>query len=363
MKTNPIRWEGRGAAELESLLRRLLDGASLELESPLPTTRDLARRFGIANTTAYRVLLKLRMEGRLWRHENGRFFPAGARELLEKPRPFACLLRRLETWSTMYEGVMAGFSQVCGQNHRGMLFIHNESLVQHSDLLHPPSFAAPELQKRALKEFVRHHVTASGGVLLDNAWNDAVLGEFADGLRNGVVVCRPTSLPFLSSVHTDYQKVALMAIGHLLARGYREIWLAVPFRNDATVDLVIEHSTAAARELGLSIDPRNILSAGTPPEQARLVRRLKTAAGRVGLFCPEDNVTRILYDRISAAGLACPKKIGLLSGFGTLPVRERGITSVECDFEEIGRQAAAVLNDSRLQRVMLPPRLLTGKTT
>lgn len=363
MKKETIRWQGHGAEALESLLRHYLAQTSLDLKSPLPTTRALAERFAVANTTAYRVLLKLHAADLLWRTANGRFYPAGSRALLEKPSPFACLLRRLETWSMMYEGVMRGFSQVCGKSRRGMLFIHNESLVQHPDLAHPPTFAPSRLQENALKEFVRCHATSIDGILLDHAWSDPVLARFEKEFRNAVVVCRPTSLRFLSTVQTDFRQAALLALGHLLARGFKEVWLAVPFRNDTTVDLMIDNAIAASRELGLPLARRNIHVVATPAEQTRFIERLRRATHRVGVFCPEDNVTRILHKRLRSAGLPCPEKVGLLSGFGTASVRQRDISSIHCDFEAIGRQAAEVLNSGRRQHVVLPPRLQTGQTT
>lgn len=363
MKKATIRWQGHGAAELEPLLRRHLSQPPRDLKVPLPTTRTLAEGFAVANTTAYRVLLKLHAEGLLWRTENGRFYPAGSRALLEKPKPFACLLRRIEAWSMMYEGIMRGFSQVCGRGRRGMLFVHNESLVQHPDLAHHPTFAPSRLQENALQEFVHCHAASIGGVLLDHAWSDTVLARFEKELRNAVVVCRPTSLRFLSSVQADFRQAALLALGHLLARGFREVWLAVPFRNDTTVDLMIENAAVVSRELGMPVARRNILGAATPAEQIRLIERLRRATGRVGVFCPEDNVTRILHERLRAGGLACPEKVGLLSGFGTASVRQRGISSIHCDFETIGRQAAEVLNSGRRQHVVLPPRLQAGQTT
>ncbi|MDD2707074.1 MAG: substrate-binding domain-containing protein [Verrucomicrobiae bacterium] len=354
---------GSGASELDLALRQMLSQRHLDRLSPLPSTRDLARKFGISNTTAYRVLLKLLEECLLWRHENGRFYHAEARELIEKPRPLACLLRRLETWSIAYENIMQGFSQVCGQHKRGMLFVHNESLVQHPDLSRPPSYASLQQQRQALKEFSLTHASLTGGVLLDDAWSDSILAEFQDILHNAVVVYRKTSLPFLSNVQVDFKAAALLAVAHACARGYQQLWLAVPFTCDAPVDTMIENVVAAGKEVGCPLPKDRIFSVATPEERAAFVDRLKKQRDRVAVFCPEDNVASLLQKTLQNAGLRCPEQAGLISGMGSAVVQSRNITSVQCDFAALGRKAAEILLQGRQTDTILPQRLLTGGTT
>ncbi|MGH7997141.1 MAG: GntR family transcriptional regulator, partial [Opitutaceae bacterium] len=74
---------------LESRLRSLIRSAPAD--AALPTTRMLGRRFAVSYTTVFRALRRLAESGEAWQHPNGRFYPAAAQALLERPRPIACL--------------------------------------------------------------------------------------------------------------------------------------------------------------------------------------------------------------------------------------------------------------------------------
>src|SRR5690606_23023671 len=127
-----------------------LQAGEFGAEAPLPTTRQLAGEHGLSNASAHRVLRKLTERGVLWRHENGRYYPAAARAVLDRPRPLVCLLRQLQTWAFAYQGVMAGVSAACGRSNRSMMLTHNEFLVRHEDTAWPPVFGSPQEQEAAL---------------------------------------------------------------------------------------------------------------------------------------------------------------------------------------------------------------------
>src|SRR5690606_31400730 len=107
--------------------RVLRAAAKAPPDLPLPTTREFGRRFGVASATAYRVLQKLSHEGEIWQHPtSGRYYPSAARALLDRPKPVACLIRRLELDSEQYREVLEGISLGCGALHRTMLLWHDE---------------------------------------------------------------------------------------------------------------------------------------------------------------------------------------------------------------------------------------------
>ncbi len=150
-------------------------------------------------------LLKRLDDGRvIWRRENGRYYLNESRRLLERRRPYACLLRKLQHWSRMYQAVMTGFSQAFGRNKTAMLFIHDEGLVRHADTAHPPVHAGLAQQRAALAEFFHHHDDQFAGILFDDVWLDEALRKYSAQLDNSVVVCRTTSIPGLSSVSADH---------------------------------------------------------------------------------------------------------------------------------------------------------------
>lgn len=354
---------GSGMKDLEAVLRRIASRRGWDIAKPLPTTRELGERYSVSNASVCRLLKRLDQERVLWRRENGRYYLPEAQPLLEKRKPYACLIRKLETWSRTYQGVMTGFSQAFGQTKAGFLFIHDDHLVQHPDIAHPPSHGNAHQQKEAMADFFHSHRDEINGVLLDDVWLDEVLSRFDEMLLNAVVVCRPTRLSFLSSVSIDADGAALLAMAHLYARGYDQVWVAVPFTNSAPIDLMVEASVRAAQQLGTPLAKEHLISVATPEERAALVNRLRSSPARVGVFCPEDNVTAMLARCLAQAGISLPQRVGLLSGMGTPVVSDLNISSLEIDYPGIGRMAADILQQRQRRAVTLPAALRVGQTT
>jgi hypothetical protein len=361
-KSSPRPSSSNGVAELERAVKQLVFAKGLDIHKPLPTTRELGEQHQISNASACRLLKRLDDEGVIWRRDNGRYYPNESRRLFERRKPYACLIRKLQHWSRMYHAIMSGFSQAFGRSKASMLFVHNESLVRHADTEHPPVHAGLSAQRAALAEFFHHHEDQFGGILFDDVWLDEALVKFAGEFSNAVVVCRTTTLPQLSSVSVDFEASALTAIAHLYARGYEEIWIAVPFANSAPVDLMQAAALKAATGLGSRIEPKNICSAATPASRERLIARLKAAKKRVGVFCLEDNISLVLSRALTANGVECPQRIGLLSGMGDI-VSELGVSSIKIDYEAIGQTAGEILVSRKHRIVKHPSRLVLGKTT
>jgi DNA-binding MarR family transcriptional regulator len=351
-----------GVAGLERTVMQLVTAKNRDIHEALPTTRELGEQHNVSNASACRLLKRLDEEGLIWRRDNGRYYPNESRRLFERRKPYACLIRKLQHWSRMYHAIMSGFSQGFGRSKASMLFVHNEGLVHHADTEHPPVHAGLSAQREALAEFFHHHEDQFAGLLFDDVWLDAALAKFPEELTNAVVVCRTTTLPGLSSVSVDFEASALMAVGHLYARGYEEIWIAMPFANSAPVDLMHAAAVQAAASLGSPIERRNVCSAATPTDRVRLIARLKSAKKRVGVFCLEDNMSLILSRAFKASGIDGPRQIGLLSGMGDI-VSELGVSSVKIDYEAIGRTAGEILMTRKHRIVKQPSRLVLGETT
>jgi hypothetical protein len=354
---------GKGVSDLEIAIRLLSEQRSWDVQTPLPTTRELGDRYGISNASACRLLKRLDEEAVIWRRENGRYYLNESRRLFEKRKPYACLLRKLQNWSRIYQGVMNGFTHVFGRDRASMLFVHNDALVRHADTDHPPVHAGIGAQREALLEFFRDHQDQFAGILLDDVWMDEVLGGFAHQLANAVIVCRPSRLPELSSVSVDFDAAALLALGHLYARGYEEVWLAVPFTQAAPVDLMREATVRAGVVLGRPIAQEHIALVATPQEREAFIARIQASKRRVGIFCLEDNISLILEKSLKASGIAVPERVGLLSGMGTGIVTDRKVSSIQIDYERIGLTAGEILASGKPRSVMLPPSLFIGETT
>ena len=361
-KAAALRSSPQGVAALEKAIRHLVGEKKWDAGKPLPTTRDYGGQFGISNASVCRLFKRLGTENVIWRRHNGRYYLKESRHLLERRRPYACLLRKLQHWSQMYQAIMSGFSQAFGRKKASMLFVHNESLVRHADTAHPPVHAGLGAQREALAEFFHHHEDQFAGILFDDIWLDEAIAKHSDQLENAVVVGRTTTLPALCCVSVDFDAAALLAMGHLHARGFEEIVIAVPFSNSAPVDLMLAAATNAAATLGSPLEPRNICPAATPDDRVKLIERLRKAKRRTGLFCLEDNVSLLLHRAIGQAGIECPRRVGLMSGMGDI-VTERGISSVKIDYELIGRTAGELMISNERRSVKVPAPLVMAQTT
>lgn len=354
---------GHGAGDLEQAVREATQSERWQLEARLPTTRELGERFGVSNATVSRVLERLAQEGVVWRRPNGRYYRGDAAKLLAEPKTYACLVRRLESWSRVYFALLGGFSRDFAQNRDAMLFFHNETLVRHTDTGHPPQHAGLRAQVRAVEEFLAAPRSNLSGYLFDDVWRDEALEPFVERLRPAVVVCRPTQLPGVASVSADFAAAATTAVAHLFARGYERVLLAVPFSGAAPIDLMVAAAKEAAQHLGRPFRREEICLVSNEERRQRVIGYLRGAKQRIGIFCPEDNVALQLWREITAAGISVPGQVGILAGMGTDVVRPLKLSTLQIDFEAIGRNAAELLREGTGRQVVLPATLQIGSTT
>lgn len=346
----------------QAQLRRLILAA--DAREPLPPTRELGERLGLAHTTVFRLLQRLAGTGDLWQHPvNGRYYPAAARAHLDRPKPVACLTRRLELASALYREILEGISLGCGEGRRTMLLWHDELLVNHPDPHSPPVFAAVEPQRAILADFLERHGEAAGGFVLDHVWADDALRAHAGRLQPAVVLFRECALPGFGNVRADFHAGALKALAHLLGRGFDTIVPVRPFSGDPAVEQFLAALDTAVDELGDRARLAAPVAAGTERQRSALIAGLKQSRGRSALLCPEDNVAVLLQQAAVQAQLACPGHVGIFSAMGTQVARDAGITALHFDFRELGRRAVQALGESPAGRHSLAPRLQLAATT
>jgi hypothetical protein len=354
---------GNGVQDLEETVRRLAEGKTWDVNAPLPTTRELGDHFRVSNASACRVLKRLDGEKVIWRRDNGRYYFNESRRLYERRKPYACLLRKLQNWSRIYQGIMSGFSERFGRDRASLLYIHDDHLVRHTDTALPPVHADAAVQREALTEFFRDHRQEFAGILLDDVWLDEVLEQFESQLTNAVIVCRTTRIRGISSVAPDFDQGALLALGHLYARGYEEVWLAIPFSNAVPVDLMADAVVRAGKQLGRPVPAQARISVATPADREKFIARVRQSDRRIGIFCLEDNICVRLHEDLERAGIRSPEHVGILSGMGTEIVTGRGISSIRIDFDRIGATAGELLLNNDHRVVTLPTQLAVAGTT
>jgi DNA-binding LacI/PurR family transcriptional regulator len=349
----------------DGLVERLREAvADAAPNLPLPTTREFGKRFRVAGATAYRGLQKLAHEGEIWQHPtSGRYYPATARALLDRPKPVACLIRRLELDSEQYREILEGISLGCGALHRTMLLWHDELLVNHPEPRESPVFASIAQQRTILKDFLARHGEAAGGFVLDHVWHDDVLRAHIQRLQPAVVLFRACGIPDFSNVRVDFRSGALKALTHLLGRGYEKIIPIEPFAGDPAVVEFFAALEQAVDETGCRERLGKSVSAGTDPQRAALIENLQRSKRRTALLCPEDNVSTFLATGLQEANLDCPDRVGLLSVMGTDVVVEARISCLRYDFRALGRLAIEALGSTEPVQQVLEPQLSPGTTT
>ncbi len=331
---------------------------------PLAATRVLGERFGVSHGTVFRVLNRMEKAGRVWRHPNGRFYPALAGKVLGRAKPLAVMLRRMLSWSSLCREVMEGFTDECGERERPILWFHNKNLVTQESADGAVQVASSSVQRKLLKEFFLLHGETIGGVLFDEFWrDDAIRGVFPTDLPSANFF-RSSELPGLGSVAGDFKNGALLAMSHLLACGYERIFLLDPFPGYAPAELFLKAGREVYHEIaGRELPPDQEVPLHDPVRRKAFLRKLATGQVRAGLICPEDNLSLGLARELRAAGIALGQRHGLVSVMGTSVMNSGDVTCVSYDFREMGRSAAAMLCEGRPESIVFPPTLKVGAST
>lgn len=308
---------------------------------PLPTTRELAEKFGVNNSTVFRHFVKYEDAGSLWRSEGGRFYDARVRGEVEKPRPIACLLRRIENWSFLYQEWMEGIAVASEEAGRATLLWHDENLVRHQNVEEPPHFASPEDQKKSLANFLSRYGHSIGGLILDQIWCDEALATIPPGIRRKSVLLGRPGPPDMISVLPDWKQSAILAIAKLQAKGCQAIHPVNPFEQDPAISHALACIETAAREIEYPLGQG--LPAATSADREALVSTLARSQKTVGLLVPEDNIARLLFDEAKTRRLS---HIYILSIQGTRLDSET--PRIRTDYAALGRQAVVALTANPL---------------
>lgn len=347
---------------LNERVRQLLSNA--RVDQPLPTTRELGERFHVANTTVFRLLRELARTGEIWQHPvNGRYYLPGARATIDRPKPVACVIRRLELASELYRELLEGISAGCGALGRTMLLWHDELLVNHPNAQEPPVFARVAQQRAILHDFLTRHGSAAGGFILDHIWSDDSLKTEISRLSPAVMLFRSCSLPEISNIRADLPAGAFKALAFLLGRGFEQIIPVIPFAGDPAVEEFQAALAAVATELECQSRFTAPVHASGAVERTALLQRLKRTNRRTALICPEDNVAMLLLTAVKEAGLSCPGQIGIISVMGTDFASRAGVTCLRYDFRKMGKAAVNALNAPEPLRESFEPTLSVGQST
>lgn len=359
MSTVSIQLKENADRLLAWISRHAKEVRGKEMEQPLPTTRTLGGQFSVSNSTAFRMLEIAEREGLLWRKPNGRFYPIRARALVERPKPLACLFRRLENWSAMYRDVMEGVCGACGESGIAVMLWPDATLVNHDNPAFPPQIANLRQQRAALDLFVRRYGDLVGGIVWDHDWDDRVIASVAAKIPS-IMACRQTELPLVGQVGIDYCAAAIEVVGYLLARGYETIQLVEPFPGEPAIDQILKAFRDAFKRLSLKDGAP--LIAHSPSQRALLIAGLNTTERRTALIFPEDNIAVELASELRKAGVPI-KRVGIVSAQGSKLAIENGLTRMECDYRQIGRDCIALLQQDGVQKKLLPTRLIADGST
>lgn len=303
---------------------------------PLPTTRELADKYGVNNSTVFRQLTRYEADGLLWRSLSGRFYDARARLLVDRPRPIACLFRRIENWSFLYQELMEGIASACEEKGCATLLWHDENLVRHSEVGSPPQFASTSAQIKSLKSFFERYADSIGGLILDHAWSNKALSVIPARLREkSVLLCRPGP-PDINSIYPDMADSAAGALAQLQGKACQKIHPIRPFDHDPAVDFSLSCIRSAAKSASCKLAIE--LKAETANERTRLLERIERAGKPVGLISPEDNIAALLLEEKIRRKFKLPQ---ILSIQGTRHTSD--VARIRNDYADIGRRSVVFI--------------------
>lgn len=349
---------------LEKWLQTQVLRQDAEALKPLPATRALGERFGVSHGTAFRLLGRLEKEGKVWRHANGRFYPALAGRVLGRAKPLAVMLRRMQTWSSLCREVMEGFTDECGERDRPVLWFHNKTLLTQESSEGGVRIASARAQRAMLEEFRLFHGDTLGGVLFDEVWRDeAIRGVFPEELPM-VSFSRPSRLPEVGGVVADFRAGALLAISHLLASGFEKIVLIDPLPDYEPAAVFLRIAREVYHEVAGTALPKSQFVALHDAEARKdFLRKLSEGKTRFGLICPEDNLSLALAAGLRTARGGLARRHGLVSVMGTSVIAPGDVTCVRYDFSGMGRAAAEMLCAGKTSLRQFAPRLDAGDST
>jgi hypothetical protein len=359
MPTQKLELRGSGVASLRERLLGICRSQGWPLLEPLPVTRFLGDSFGISNVSAFRVLNELSDAGHLWRAPNGRYFLPGARRLLERPAPVACLLRRLERWTEVGREIMLGVDDACGELERAMLLAHDRVLFRQADPNAPTSIGPDEELRQTMEDFLRVHSGQIEGMILDELWPDRVLAKFKKAIRSGVVVYRHTKLRFLGCVSADVDGAARIAVDHARRKNFEKLVILCPSAYQPSEEMV--HALEAASKGFFAKTP--VVRVDSPAAHKALIAALHKERRRTLLVATEDNAAVAALDALLQAGIAVPERVGLMSTMGSRIVTDRSITAAGFDFRLMGAKAAHMAVAGTLQHIQLSAAFFPGATT
>lgn len=347
---------GSGFEDLEQKILSLAQ-TNWNPKHPLPATRLLAEAFQVSHSKVYRLLLKFVSEGVLVAHDvNGRFYLKGGEAFATKNYPVACLFRTMENWFFAAKDQLTGISRFCEGLGRGMTLYHHSHLVSHDSIEEPPRFGTVEEQIRDLRNFFENHFNNCSGVILEDLWKDEALKLFSNYLHRAVIMGRKTALRNLKSVSLDVETAAYQALAHLHGRGFRKIMIASPFEGNQGIDHQIKSLQEASQKLGFPISSEAFQIASTLQQRQQLVAKIKNQTEKVAIYCPEDNVSALLFEEIQKQGIPCPEKVGILSGMGEVRVLGLQISSIRYDYVQMGHLAVTKLfeKNGKMHEVITP---------
>ena len=351
---------GNGVAALRESLIEISSLSRWPLLEPLPVTRYLGESFGISNVSSFRVLNELSDSGHLWRATNGRYFLPGARRLLEKPAPLACLFRRLEQWTIVGREIMLGVDEACGNHERAMLLVHDRVLFRQTDALSPATIGSESELRTALEDFLLVHSERVEGMVLDELWPDSVLAAFKDRLSASVVVYRQTKLSFLGSVSADAHSAAGLVIDHARKNEFERLCVIMPGHAYQPSD----EMEAALQTAAVGHFPKpKVFRMRSPLDARRLVAALRKQGRKILLVATEDNTAVAVLDVLLAEGIEVPRQVGLITTMGSRIAGNRFISAAGFDFRRMGQEAAMMAISGELRHASIPPALVQGTTT
>ena len=345
------------ALEAEKKLLGLLKVKGSDSSAPLPPVRELGEQLGLSYATVSRLLQRFTQEGYAWQHPNGRFYPVHAGAQAAQGLPIVVLGRQIQHWSHLYREIIEGVSEICTARGCPLVFLSSETLVRHASPEMPPSFAPIEIQATELRRLGSAMPRLCGGLLLDHLWEEKLFESMPFPSAPRLLLARRSRLGNELSVAPDFVEGSRLILEHLARRGCQRVFLGVPFSGDQAVDSACEALQLSALESFRSFPKVESLDCSTPSNRKSVIARLARYKSRVAIICPEDNVTRLLWQDLTNTRLQNANFIELVSIQGT-GAFDLPITRLRYDYRRLGRSAVMAVLERQRNDLLIPPNLM-----
>lgn len=324
----------------------------------LPTLKGLAKQFNVSLVTAVRAINILKEEGYVNTTWGGGCYVA-EQAATKKVGRIATLAISRDAVSTYGYHIASYWDQIFSQTVLGVQDQCAREGVKNQSILIPQAIFS---DKTRLVEFIQQQMMDVDGVIC--VWHD-IDPHSAERIQTAIT--KPVIFNTLGArpmekfncIQVDVYDLACKVMQHLIDSGHRRIACiaGVDFNDSAYqhrikgyADTLVKNKLTVDESLIFFTEERNaaILKVCRQCLDSRPEKKF------TAVFCFNDYRAMTLLDAAQVCGVEIPAQLAVAGFDGTAPAIEKGITTIQLPFYQVGREATLLL-DAIVERRLQPP--------